>query len=83
MYDILHKGTQYQPDSQLIQGVLKKTLLDFMIMKTVGFLRSLTVSIRIVADCMALSCQFTEKMKRATTLSFTTVSAIIFIHCCV
>ena len=41
----------------------------------------LTVGIRIVADCVALSCQVTRKLKRATTLEFTTVSAIIFIHC--
>ncbi len=41
----------------------------------------LTVSIRIVADCVALSCQVTQKLKRATTLEFTTISAIIFIHC--
>ena len=40
-----------------------------------------TVSIRIVADCVALSCQVTRKLKRATTLEFTTISAIIFIHC--
>ena len=39
------------------------------------------VSIRIVADCVALSCQVTRKLKRATTLEFTTISAIIFIHC--
>jgi hypothetical protein len=36
--------------------------------------------IRIVADCVALSCQVTRKLKRATTLEFTTDSAIIFIH---
>ena len=48
----------------------------------VFFLRLLvTVSIRIVADCVALSCQDTRKLKRATTLEITTVSAIIFIHC--
>ena len=40
-----------------------------------------TVSIRIVADCVVLSCQVTRKLKRATTLYFTTISAIIFIHC--
>ena len=40
-----------------------------------------TVSIRIVADCVALSCQVTRKLKRATSLEFTTLSAIIFIHC--
>jgi hypothetical protein len=40
-----------------------------------------TVSIRIVADCVALSCQITEKLKRATTLEFTAEPAIIFIHC--
>ena len=41
----------------------------------------ITVSIRIVADCVPLSCQTTRKLKRATTVEFTTVSAIIFIHC--
>jgi len=40
-----------------------------------------TVSIRIVADCVALPCQVTRMLKRAATLEFTTVSAIIFIHC--
>ena len=39
-----------------------------------------TVSIRIVADCVALSCQVARKLKRATALNFTTISAIIFIH---
>jgi hypothetical protein len=41
-----------------------------------------TVSIRIVADCGFQVCQATQKMKRAKTFDFTTVSAIIFIHCC-
>jgi len=41
----------------------------------------LTVSIRIVANCVALFCQVTPKLKRATTIEFTTISAIIFIHC--
>ena len=41
----------------------------------------LTFSIRIVADCVALSCQVTRKLKRATPLEFTAISAIIFIHC--
>jgi len=36
--------------------------------QNVGFLDSLTVGIRIVADCVALPCQATEKLKRATTL---------------
>jgi hypothetical protein len=40
-----------------------------------------TFCIRIVADCVALSCQVTRKLKRATTFEFTTDSAIIFIHC--
>ena len=40
-----------------------------------------TLSIRIVADCVALSYQNTRKLKRAKALEFTTVSAIIFIHC--
>lgn len=39
-----------------------------------------TFSIRIVADCVALFCQVLRKLKRATTLEYTTVSAIIFIH---
>ena len=42
-----------------------------------------TVSIRIVADYVALFCQVTREFRRATTLAITTVSAIIFIHCCV
>jgi len=45
------------------------------------FALPITFSIRIVADCVALSCQVTRKFKRATTLEFTTISAIIFIHC--
>jgi len=40
-----------------------------------------TARIRIVADCVALPCQVTRKLKRAITLEFTAVSAIIFIHC--
>jgi hypothetical protein len=40
-----------------------------------------TVSIRIVADCVALSYQVTRKLMRATNLEFTTIQAIIFIHC--
>jgi len=36
-----------------------------------------TVSIRIVADCGLQTCQATQKMKRAKTFDFTTVSAII------
>jgi len=40
-----------------------------------------TFSIRIVADCEAHYCQVTRKLKRATTLEFTNISAIIFIHC--
>jgi len=39
------------------------------------------VNIRIVADCVALSCQVTRKLKRANTPEFTTFPAIIFIHC--
>lgn len=42
---------------------------------------STTFSIRIVADCVALSCQVTRKLKRVTTLENTAISAIIFIHC--
>jgi len=46
------------------------------------FIKSLLmVGIIIVADCVVLSCQITRKLKRATSLEFTTVSAIIFIHC--
>jgi hypothetical protein len=41
----------------------------------------ITFSIRIVADCVALSCQVARKLERATTLEFTSVPAIIFIHC--
>lgn len=37
-------------------------------------------SIRIVADCVALSCQVIRKLKRATALEITTITAIIFIH---
>jgi hypothetical protein len=46
-------------------------------------LHTTSFSIRIVADCVALHCQVTQELKRATILEFTTVSAIIFIHCCV
>jgi hypothetical protein len=42
---------------------------------------NLTASIRIVADCVALSCQATINLKRATTLDITNEKAIIFIHC--
>jgi hypothetical protein len=38
------------------------------------------VCIRIVADCVALSYQDTEKLKRAKALETTTIPAIIFIH---
>ena len=41
-----------------------------------------SLSIRIVADCRAIHFQSKMKLKRATTLEFTTISAIIFIHCC-
>ena len=41
-----------------------------------------SVSIGIVADYVALPCQVTRKLKRATTLISTTTPAIIFIHCC-
>ena len=43
---------------------------------------NLTVSIRIVADCGLQTCQATQKLKQAKTFYFTTISAIIFIHCC-
>lgn len=36
---------------------------------------------RILADCIVLFCQVIQKFERDTTLEFTTVSAIIFIHC--
>ncbi len=43
----------------------------------------ITLSIRIVADCVVLTCQVVKKkLKRAKTLYFTTDPAIIFIHCC-
>jgi len=35
----------------------------------------------ILADYGLHPCQVTEKSKRATTLEFTTISAIIFKHC--
>lgn len=34
-----------------------------------------------VADCVALSCQVTRKLMRATSLEYTTILAIIFILC--
>lgn len=34
-----------------------------------------------VADCVALPFQITRRLKRATTLEFTDISVIIFIHC--
>ena len=40
-----------------------------------------TVSIRIVADFGLQNCQITRELKRVTTLEFTTITAIIFIHC--
>ncbi len=43
---------------------------------------SATVGIRIVADFGTQIIQFMMKLKRATTLEFTTISAIIFILCC-
>ncbi len=46
----------------------------------VWFLDSLTARIRIVADCGLHFCQITGKLERATTLEFTAISAIIFIH---
>lgn len=42
---------------------------------------ALTLSIRIVADCVVKNFQFTRKLKRTTTSEFTTAPAIIFIHC--
>jgi hypothetical protein len=49
--------------------------------QVIRFLDSLTVSIRIVADCVLLSCQTEMKLKRATSLELTTDPAIIFIYC--
>ena len=43
--------------------------------------RIITLSIRIVAGCVALYCQVTRRLKRPTTVDFTSVPAIIFIHC--
>jgi uncharacterized protein YqgC (DUF456 family) len=40
-----------------------------------------TVSIRIVADCVAVSYQFARKVMRAGAHDITSVSAIIFIQC--
>jgi hypothetical protein len=42
----------------------------------------ITLIIRTVADFGMLSCQVTRKLKRATPLYFTVISAIIFIYCC-
>jgi len=42
----------------------------------------IAVGIRITADCGTQNFQYTRKLKWATTLEFTTISAIIFIHCC-
>ncbi|MCD6566476.1 MAG: hypothetical protein J7K53_11105, partial [Bacteroidales bacterium] len=58
--------------------------LDFyhkVMNKIKRFLDSLTVNIRIVANCGNQNFQFTMKLKRATTLEFTTKPAIIFIYC--
>ena len=41
----------------------------------------ITVNIRIVADCETQTFQFTIKLKRATTIEFTIVTAIIFMLC--
>ena len=41
----------------------------------------LTVSIKTVADCGIQTYQATRKLKRATTLEFTAIPAIIFTHC--
>jgi hypothetical protein len=38
------------------------------------------VGVKIVADCVAAFYQVTRKLKRATFLEFTTISAIIFTH---
>ena len=42
----------------------------------------LSVCIRIVVSCVALSCQAISKLKRSTPYEFTIISANIFIHCC-
>jgi hypothetical protein len=39
------------------------------------------VSIKVAADCVALSCQVTRKLKRAKNLKINTESVIIFIDC--
>jgi hypothetical protein len=41
-----------------------------------------TFGIRIVAYCVTLSIQVARKLKWAITLEFTTITAIIFTHCC-
>ena len=58
-------------------------LIVFLQTLIIGFAGRLltTFSIRIVADCVALSCQVTRKLKRAKAFEVTTISAIIFIHC--
>ena len=40
-----------------------------------------TVSIKIVADCVIILYQVARTLKRTVTLEFTAISAIIFIHC--
>ena len=57
-----------------LRGQIRRNYINFHLLM-------LTVCIRIVADCVALPCQDTRKLKRATTLEHTTVTAIIFIHC--
>ena len=60
------------------QIIIKRLNFDF---STIFFSLLPTLSIRMIAECVALSCQVTRKLKRATTLEFTNISAIIFIHC--
>ena len=40
-----------------------------------------TVSILKVGDCVAIHYQVTQKLKRATSLEFTTIPPIFYIHC--
>jgi hypothetical protein len=49
---------------------------EFLVLKCV-----ITVGTRIVAGCGLQTFQATQKLKRAPTLEFTAVSAIIFVHC--
>uniref|UniRef100_UPI004049C255 hypothetical protein n=1 Tax=Flavobacterium sp. TaxID=239 RepID=UPI004049C255 len=39
-------------------------------------------TLRAVADCASPPCQVTKRLERAKALEFTTITAIIFTHCC-